>query len=328
LNQETSTIFTSDEYSSAFANTIDNLFSEGEGESVIDEILKTTAKPGSVIEDLTPPFVFVERGPGGHAPYGEYSGSGWEYYRERGASPRSRFKQEYETSVRRDVKYFRSQVAKLDDRGLLDETLIIYTSDHGELLGERGCVGHNTPIHPKLTYVPTVLFHPSISPGHKSEGVLRHIDFYPTISGMLEQGIDHLPGRDLTTDRLAERGTSHYRKNVFPDSIPIFSGEIKYDSVWDQNGGHVFPRTSRHDRAAVLAGKLLKGAKRTFMWDNLGEVVRFYLEGKQKYYEPDFDESEAESNLRQIEKLQKSGSTRIKLDAKAKNRLEELGYMN
>jgi arylsulfatase A-like enzyme len=40
-------------------------------------------------------------------------------------------------------------------RGILDDSLVIFTSDHGELLGEyNGLYHHQTPVVPELVYVP------------------------------------------------------------------------------------------------------------------------------------------------------------------------------
>jgi len=41
-----------------------------------------------------------------------------------------------------------------------DETLVILTSDHGELLGEHNIVGHGTHVWEPLTHVPLILAHP------------------------------------------------------------------------------------------------------------------------------------------------------------------------
>lgn len=44
-----------------------------------------------------------------------------------------------------------------------DETLVILTSDHGELLGEHGRVGHGRHVWEALTHVPLIVDHPALS---------------------------------------------------------------------------------------------------------------------------------------------------------------------
>lgn len=49
---------------------------------------------------------------------------------------------------------------ELERRGVLDETLVILTSDHGEELGEHGLVGHGRSLYDQETRVPLLLFLP------------------------------------------------------------------------------------------------------------------------------------------------------------------------
>ena len=48
----------------------------------------------------------------------------------------------------------------LDDRGILDETLVIVTSDHGESFGEAGLIAHGFSLDQRLIHVPLVLAGP------------------------------------------------------------------------------------------------------------------------------------------------------------------------
>jgi arylsulfatase A-like enzyme len=48
--------------------------------------------------------------------------------------------------------------------GLLDETLLVVTSDHGENLGEHGMLGHNLSMANTLLHVPLIVRHPRLVP--------------------------------------------------------------------------------------------------------------------------------------------------------------------
>ena len=48
----------------------------------------------------------------------------------------------------------------LDDRGILDQTLVIVTSDHGESFGESGLIAHGFSLDQRLIHVPLVLAGP------------------------------------------------------------------------------------------------------------------------------------------------------------------------
>lgn len=328
LSDDVPSLFTLRDHQSSFANTINQKFNDNpDSESILDKTLATTESDPDSLGDIEQPFVFVERGPGGHAPYGDYSGNGWEYYREKRNASVSIYREEYREGVERDVEYFSSQVERLEERGLLEDTLVIYTSDHGELLGEGGCLGHNAPIHPKLAYVPTVLIHPSLDSQIVADGLLRHVDFFPTIAGLLGADVPELPGRDLTDEVLSDWSACFYRKSVVAKA-PFISGELAYESVWDADGGYVFPRRERVNRVVVLLGKLAKSAKREHMRRHLRQVVKLYLSAVQTYGEPRFELEDSKEHLEEINRLPQSITNTSKIDSSAKKRLKELGYMN
>jgi arylsulfatase A-like enzyme len=62
----------------------------------------------------------------------------------------------YERSVAYVDDWLSRVMETLDDRGLLDETLVIATSDHGENLGENRLFGHGFSLDERLTHVPFV----------------------------------------------------------------------------------------------------------------------------------------------------------------------------
>jgi arylsulfatase len=56
-------------------------------------------------------------------------------------------------------------VAGLEERGRLDRTLLVVTSDHGEAFGEHGFHGHMVGLHAETLHVPLVMRHPSLEAG-------------------------------------------------------------------------------------------------------------------------------------------------------------------
>lgn len=81
--------------------------------------------------------------------------------------------------------------------GLLDDTLIILMSDHGEELMERGHVGHSSAnlvgtLYDEVVMVPLIMWHATAFPkGRVVEGLVSVMDIMPTIYDIL--GLD-LPG--------------------------------------------------------------------------------------------------------------------------------------
>ena len=52
----------------------------------------------------------------------------------------------------------------LEDRGLYDSTLVIITSDHGELFGEHGLFTHGVLLYWRLLNIPLIIRHPELVP--------------------------------------------------------------------------------------------------------------------------------------------------------------------
>ena len=85
------------------------------------------------------------------------------------------------------VKYIDDQVGRvlkrLDDLGLADNTLVLFTTDHGDMVGAHGCIGKSiTSFFDDLVRIPLVMRLPGrIKPGTVVSQPVSQIDFMPTI---------------------------------------------------------------------------------------------------------------------------------------------------
>ena len=88
----------------------------------------------------------------------------------------------------------------LDESGLADDTLVIYTSDHGESLGNRGLWGKSV-MYEEASAVPLVVAGPGMPAGKRCSTAVSLVDIYPTIVESLCGGLDAreraLPGDSL-----------------------------------------------------------------------------------------------------------------------------------
>ena len=66
------------------------------------------------------------------------------------------------------------------DLGLLQNTRIIYTSDHGEALGAHGLFGKANLLDPGAS-VPLLMSGPGVRAGHVENTPVSHVDLYPTL---------------------------------------------------------------------------------------------------------------------------------------------------
>ena len=125
--------------------------------------------PGIPLDIIEPPFIYIEDDKGGHCPYGEqfgdFMGSGCpDFFTKYGVLGKHELKKKYKQSIDESLQRFKIRIDTLISRDLLDSTLVIFTSDHGELLGDYGgLAGHGRPACPELVYVPTVYIHPKFN---------------------------------------------------------------------------------------------------------------------------------------------------------------------
>jgi len=72
----------------------------------------------------------------------------------------------------------------LAETGLAEDTLVAFTSDHGELLGDHGLLRKGPPPYRQLLHVPFVLSGPGIEPS-AIDALTSHIDFKATMLDLL-----------------------------------------------------------------------------------------------------------------------------------------------
>lgn len=70
----------------------------------------------------------------------------------------------------------------LEKKGLLDETVVILTGDHGENLGDHGLMDHQYCVYDTLLHVPLIIRYPSTFPeGETFDSLVELRDIYPTL---------------------------------------------------------------------------------------------------------------------------------------------------
>jgi arylsulfatase len=89
---------------------------------------------------------------------------------------------------------------------MLDNTIVIFTADHGEMDGAHGLKGKGGFMYEQNIHVPLVIYHPEYKDkgGQKVDSVTSHIDLAPTLVNMTHISADRkaaltagLPGGDL-----------------------------------------------------------------------------------------------------------------------------------
>lgn len=103
-------------------------------------------------------------------------------------------------------------LARLGQHGLADNTIIVFTSDHGDQLGAHRMLGKSV-MYEESVRVPCFIKVPGGRAGHRVASPWSHIDMVPTLLALMGQPVpDGLAGRS----RAAEvRGESAPAQNVF-----------------------------------------------------------------------------------------------------------------
>lgn len=84
----------------------------------------------------------------------------------------------------------------MEERELLENTLVIITADHGEAFDEHGYYGHPRHLDDELVEVPLILGGGSVN-GNGDLGIASTLDVVPTILATIDSEAPDIPGRDL-----------------------------------------------------------------------------------------------------------------------------------
>jgi arylsulfatase A-like enzyme len=133
----------------------------------------------------------------------------------------------------------------LKQRGLLDNTIVVLTADHGEHLGDHHRADHKFSLYDALVHVPLVIRYPGKVPAGRDPGVVSNLDVYATLTELA--GLS-MPEGTLSQSLLrADRGEAVYAELAEPTRlvfdrmkkvVPTFDTkpwERTYDAVVTQD---------------------------------------------------------------------------------------------
>lgn len=137
------------------------------------------------------------------------------------SDPLAAVRQRYAACIKRTDTSIGDLVAFLRQDGILENTVLIITADHGDAFMEHGSASHGTYVYDEEVMVPLVINYPArYSVSRRIGEQVRHIDLLPTIvdlAGAVDSGkregtsLDHLAGEGSRgaseAATLAARGT-------------------------------------------------------------------------------------------------------------------------
>lgn len=168
----------------------------------------------------------------------------------------------------------------LDASGQLDNTMIIFTSDHGELLGDYGCLTKCSMLDPAARIPLLVRFPDRFEAGKRSDIPTSLVDVLPSVlsaCGIENDGQD-MDGRDLTNvTNLSDRTVySQYREHAH-GLYMVLNRRWKYVYSAPDRKEFLFDRVQDPEETINFAGATLRSP----VLDELrsGLIERFCCDG-------------------------------------------------
>lgn len=109
----------------------------------------------------------------------------------------------YDGEIRYNDAKIGALIKSLRERDLLEESMLIITSDHGDAFGEHGYYEHPRYLHDEITHVPLLVRPPGGGEGDM-EAPASTLDVAATVSDFVD-GDAELPGESLLDATLADR---------------------------------------------------------------------------------------------------------------------------
>ncbi len=162
----------------------------------------------------------------------------------------------YDASIVDLDRYLRQVFAQLEQRDLLDDTIVVLTSDHGEHFGENGLYLHTYSVYQPLVHVPLVVHWPK---GVQAQRVTHPVSTRALFSTLVHLAGMPLPDQPILADTLFESPTEpvvaeltvtsgHKQEGQVRPKMDysvrdwsarykaIFEGDDKF--IWSTNGSH------------------------------------------------------------------------------------------
>ena len=92
----------------------------------------------------------------------------------------------YDLGIRRADEHFGILLGALEAKDVLDELIIIVSSDHGENFGELGIYAEHGTADQITTRIPMIIRWPGMKTGHEDDGLHYNLDLLPTLVEMLD----------------------------------------------------------------------------------------------------------------------------------------------
>ena len=134
-----------------------------------------------------------------------------------------------------DERFIAPLIAELKRQNLYNQTLLLFTSDHGEGFLEHGSLGHSNSVYDELLHVPLIIKFPdSKFRGTEIGSIVRDVDIVPTVLEVL----------NIDSSRLAFDGRSLMSILSKPEKEPRLSMGFRFIPLYNDRQRFEFHITS------------------------------------------------------------------------------------
>jgi arylsulfatase A-like enzyme len=160
-------------------------------------------------------------------------------------------------------------LSELEERGELENTLVVFTADHGEELAERGYIGHTRTLHFEQVNLPLIVRLPSgAQAGQRRRGLMQQQDLFASLMDLAELENDLKRGQS----RADWLRTGEAARSL--DSEAFY--EVDFEPVLVDPARRIHQRAiERRDASGKLIGKYVINLKTgdEFLWTDEAERV-------------------------------------------------------
>jgi arylsulfatase len=120
----------------------------------------------------------------------------------------------------------------LRERGLAENTIVVFTCDHGEFLGDHGIPAKAPFLLDCMLHVPCIVSGPGIGSGQTRAELIESVDLFPTIARLAGyEAPEWVQGRDVTPLLGEEAADFAPREAIYAEAVDkrcVRTGEWKY----------------------------------------------------------------------------------------------------
>jgi arylsulfatase len=170
----------------------------------------------------------------------------------------------------------------LDELDLWDNTVVIFTADHGEMAGDHGGLRGKGPFaYEGNAHVPLILVHPDYPRGQSSAVLTSHLDLMPSLPGFARvpeaqrrEAVKDLPGHDLSV--ILANAETAAPQAVRPGVLFNYVAPLTIDSDYCLAGMTLLLQSKPTPPLTELQSKLDKRGFLSFAFDGRYKFARYY----------------------------------------------------